>query len=233
MKSALLFSFLCIATNLSVFAQQRIDSLYYTRTGELAPTRIFADYLRIALYPADSTMHKEFKDFYISGELRQEGYFLHIDSLNDNFSRFDGEIITYYKNGQILEKKYYSNGVLNGMYQQYTEKGTLKIESSYLAGELSGLHKEYDETGACKITEYNTGIPMHDYYFLADSNGNYLKFRISDDMPIWESPAIAERIVDYRDGIPWEVYFKNGLTISLTSSIVRDYENRAVKMSKK
>lgn len=42
-------------------------------------------------------------------------------------------------------------------------------------------------------------------------------------MTIWESPDITERLVDYRDGVPWEVYFKNGLTIALTDAIVRDY----------
>ncbi|MDE8721896.1 membrane-binding protein, partial [Alistipes putredinis] len=30
-------------------------------------------------------------------------------------------------------------------------------------------------------------------------------------------------MVDYRDGVPWVVYFKNGLTIALTVAIVRDY----------
>ena len=58
---------------------------------------------------------------------------------------------------------------------------------------------------------------------MSDSNGNTLKFRIADDIPVWESPAIAERFVDYRDGTPWEVYFKNGLTIALTNSVVKDY----------
>ena len=69
----------------------------------------------------------------------------------------------------------------------------------------------------------SAGLPVHDYYLLADGSGNTLKFRIADDMPVWESPAIAERSADYRDGVPWEVYFKNGLTIALTDAIVRDY----------
>lgn len=55
--------------------QDRIDSIYYNRSGKSAANPVFAEYLRIALYPADSTARKEYKDFYLTGELRSEGYF--------------------------------------------------------------------------------------------------------------------------------------------------------------
>ncbi|WP_346700991.1 membrane-binding protein [uncultured Alistipes sp.] len=203
--------------------QCRIDSIYYNRSGKIAASPVFAEYLRIALYPADSTARKEYKDFYLSGKLRSEGYFLHIDSLDDSRTLFDGENNSYYKSGKIFEKKHYTNGQLNGSYQQYDESGKLKIEACYLAGKLSGPHKTYNEDGSCQIVEYNDGIPLHDYYLLTDPQGNTLKFRMADDMPVWETPSIAERFIDYRDGTPWEVYYKNGLTIALTSSVIRDY----------
>ena len=213
----------CLATICNIYAQERIDSLYYNRHNEIANNRIFADYMRVALYPADSIARKEFKDFYITGELRREGYFIQIDSLNDNHSCFDGDNTSYYKNGQIFEKKHYCNGILNGCYQQYDEDGTLKINAYYTDGKLSGLCTTYNKDGSYRIIEYNAGLPVSDIYTLSDSKGNTLKFRIADDTPIWESPSITERFVDYRDGKPWEVYFKNGLTIALTSSVVRDY----------
>ena len=164
-----------------------------------------------------------FKDFYVSGELRREGHFQTIDTLDDCRTVFDGDVVSYFKNGHMSEKSYYSGGLLEGEYRQYDENGTLKTRALYAGGELSGTYKTYNEDGSCRMVEYRAGLPVHDYYLLADGSGNTLKFRIADDMPVWESPAIAERSADYRDGVPWEVYFKNGLTIALTDAIVRDY----------
>ena len=221
MKRILLF--ISIITNYATYAQERIDTLYYNRSGLLAQNTLFADYYRIALYPADSTRHKEFKDFYNSGELRKEGYFLSIDSLDDSKTIFDGEVQSYFRNRNISEKSHYMNGRLHGEYTLYNDEGKLTTHAFYQDGELSGTCKTYNEDGCCRIVEYNAGKPIHDYYLLSDNNGNTLKFRIADDMPVWESPAIAERFVDYRDGTPWEVYFKNGITIALTNSVVKDY----------
>lgn len=221
MKRILLF--ISIITSYATYAQEKIDTLYYNRSGQIAQNAVFADYYRIALYPADSIRHKEFKDFYNSGELRKEGYFLSIDSLDDSKTVFDGEICSYFRNGNISEKSHYLNGQLHGEYICYKDDGKLKTHAFYQAGELSGIYKTFNEDGSCQIVEYDTGKPIHDYYLLSDNNGNTQKFRIADDMPVWESPAIAERFVDYRDGTPWEVYFKNGITIALTHSIVKDY----------
>lgn len=60
MKRILLF--ISIITSYATYAQEKIDTLYYNRSGLLAQNALFADYYRIALYPADSTRHKEFKD---------------------------------------------------------------------------------------------------------------------------------------------------------------------------
>lgn len=221
MKQILLL--LSIITSCATYAQERVDTLYYNSSGQITRNTLFSDYYRLALYPADSTCHKEFKDFYNSGELRREGYFQTIDSLDDSKTVFEGEIRTYFKNGTLAENSHYANGKLHGEYTRYNEDGTLNIHTFYREGALSGTYKTYNEDGSCRIVEYDADKPIHDYYLLSDSNGNTLKFRIADNMPVWESPASTERFVDYRDGTPWEVYFKNGLTIALTCSIVKDY----------
>lgn len=110
-----------------------------------------------------------------------------------------------------------------GEYTCYNDDGKLTTHAFYLAGKLSGTYKIFYEDGSFRTVEYDAGEPVHDYYLLSDSNGNTLKFRIADDTQIWESPSITERFVDYRDGTPWEVYFKNGITIALTNSVVTDY----------
>lgn len=189
----------------------------------MAHNAVFADYYRVALYPTDSVCHKEFKDFYSSGELRKEGYFLSIDSLNDSKTIFDGEVRSYFRNSNISEKSHYANGRLHGEYTCYNEEGKPLIHAFYRSGELSGTYKTYNGDGSCKIIEYDAGQLVHDYYLLTDGHGNAQRFQIADDRPIWESPSIAERFVDYRDGTPWEVYSKNGVTIALTNSVVKDY----------
>lgn len=225
MKHILLCALLgSIVSSLSAQEQQgQIDSIYYNESGTAAQNPAFADYLRIAFYPADSTADKEFRDFYMTGRLRREGCFLQIDTLDDNRTKFDKANKSYYPNGHIREKMNYSNGLLEGEYKQYDETGKLRLEAFYLSGNLSGLHKTYQEDGSCRIIEYDSGQPIHDWYLLADQQGNMLKFRIADNSLVWETPAIAERGTDYWNGKPWEVYYKNGLTLALTSSVVRDY----------
>lgn len=225
MKHILLCALLgSIVSSLSAQEQQgQIDSIYYNESGTAAQNPAFADYLRIAFYPADSTADKEFRDFYMTGRLRREGCFLQIDTLDDNRTKFDKANKSYYPNGHIREKMNYSNGLLEGEYKQYDETGKLRLEAFYLSGNLSGLHKTYQEDGSCRIIEYDSGQPIHDWYLLADQQGNMLKFRIADNLLVWETPAIAERCTDYWNGKPWEVYYKNGLTLALTSSVVRDY----------
>lgn len=198
-----------IVSGLSAQEQQgQIDSIYYNESGTAAQNPAFADYLRIAFYPADSTADKRFRDFYMTGRIRREGCFLQIDTLDDSRSRFDKTNKSYYPSGQLHEEMYYSNGHLEGEYKQYDETGKLRLEAFYLSGNLSGLHKTYQEDGSCRIVEYDSGLPIHDWYLLADQQGNMLKFRSADNSLIWETPAIAERFTDYRDGKPWEVYYK-------------------------
>lgn len=222
MKSTLLLLLLSLAGSF-VCAQERIDSLYYDRNGIATGNRLFADYLRIARYPADTLARREFRDFYPTGELRREGYFRTIDSLDDTRSRFDGENTTYYRNGHVHERLHYANGLLDGEYLLYDEEGGLREERFYVAGAETGLRRTHLDDGICRIEEYNAGQPLHDYYLLADSQGNTLKFSRADNSQIMESPQITERAVSYHDGRPWQFYFKNGITVALSNSVVRDY----------
>jgi TPR repeat protein len=65
--------------------------------------------------------------------------------------------------------------------------------------------------------------PVLDYYVKGDQHGNLIKLRIADNSPVWETPTITERKVDYKDGTAWQYYHKNGLSIALTNSVVNDY----------
>lgn len=86
----------------SSFAQGKIDTIYYDSQWQEAPHPTFADFYRIVYYStnnSDIQQNRLFRDFYITGELRQSGAFISIDRSNDSLSVFDGQCITYYKNG--------------------------------------------------------------------------------------------------------------------------------------
>lgn len=205
------------------YSQECLDTLYFNRDGKVVGSRLFAEYTRIALMPSDSAGYIRFRDYYATGELRREGTMLHIDTLDESRSVYDGWSIAYHKNGKVAEKVNYINGRRHGEYCRYDDRGNVKEFSTYVFGDLSGVRKRFNDDGSCRVDEYENGIPLNNYYILVDGHGNSLKFRTDNDMQIWESPLVSERSVEYRDGTPWEVYFKNGLTLALSDAVVRDY----------
>lgn len=221
-KTLILVACLIGAMNITL-AQDRIDTLYYTKEWKYAPNKAFADFYRVAYYPADSLQTKQFRDYYISGELQSSGNFIKIDSLDDANTIFNGECINYFKNGKPEFARIYQQGILNGDFCIYKEDGLIKQTGKYSNGELSGLYTEFLDNGAYIQVEYLNGKPIHNYYVVGDSNGNLTKFLISDNTPMWESPLISERKSDYKDGTPWQFYNKNGVIIALTNTIVKDY----------
>lgn len=185
--------------------------------------KAFADYYRIAYYPADSTQMHLFRDFHINGDLQSAGCFEMIDSLDDKNTIFAGARTTYFRNGKERAVLHYENGILNGDYKEYYENGLVKQSGYYLNGKQTGLFTDFQDNGQYIQIEYTNGVPKYDYYVLCDNNGFMVKRRISDDSIIWESPCVEERNTDYRDGVTWQYYTKNGLIIALTSSTVKDY----------
>lgn len=222
MKKILLLLFSLIYS-VSVFAQQdRIDTLFYTKDWKYAPNKAFADYYRIAYYPADSMKLKQYRDYYISGELQSSGNFITIDSMDDANTIFDGECVIYYKSGSPETSLMYNNGVLNGPFCVYSEDGRVKAKGENLNGKLSGVYTEYEGDVYMQIV-YSEGVPINDYYIIGDSTGKITKFHISDNTPVWETASYEERDTYYADGIPWQYYNKNGVLIAVTHSVTRDY----------
>jgi len=220
-KSILLLVFVVCAVG--VFAQDRIDTLYYTKEWKYARNKFFADYYRVAYYPTDSLQFNQLRDYYMNGELQGEGCFIQIDSLDDSRTIFHGECIGYYRGGRINYIANYKKGKLDGEYRMYNEDGSIKQISHYLNGKLSGLHTEYINDDLSIEIEYFAGQPVTEYYEVVDTNGNRTKYLLADNTPLWESPYRSERKVDYHDGIPWQFYNKNGLMVALTCTKVKDY----------
>lgn len=212
-----------MAVATAIYPQGRTDTLYYTKDWKYAPNMTFADFYRVAYYPEDSLLAKQFRDYYLSGELQSNGYFTHLDSLDDANTIFEGECTSYFKNGNKESTRNYINGILQGDFFTYTEDGLIKQSGKYDNGKLTGLLTEFLDNETYIQIEYLDGIPIHNYYVMGDSQGNLSKFKLSDNSPIWESPTIDERITDYKDGVAWQYYNKNGIIISLNSTAVKDY----------
>ena len=94
------------------------------------------------------------KEFYTTGELKSEGYY--IDSKQDGVWKFyfenqkievegkyrngkkEGTWYWYYANGAILQEENWSGGKLDGEFFEYSENGETTVKGSYLEGTEEG-----------------------------------------------------------------------------------------------
>ena len=205
------------------FGQERIDTIYYDKDWKGVSNSSFADYYRIAIYPANDNYKKQCRDYFISGEIQGSGGFISIDKFDDSKSIWDGECVTYFKNGKIATKVTWRNSKPNGEFWNYSEDGLIKNKGQLVNGELSGLYTEFLENGGFLQAEYINGKPKYDYYVMSNQNGQIVKIKYADNKPLWEKPSVSERKTLYQDGTPWQYYIKNGITIYQTNTTTKDY----------
>lgn len=202
--------------------QDRIDTLYYNKSWKAINNKAFAAYYRLALYPADKNASKEFKTYYISGELQGEGNFLELDKSDDANSKLNDLVVTYFKNGDIEGKKNYADGQLHGECITYYSNGNVKEHFTMNHNKKDGLDAQFTEDGkVCTITPYRDGTPEGSYV-VVDADGNYSKYSLENKQPILESPTLAEVETEYKNGVAWPYYNKNGLIVGTSSSFVDD-----------
>ena len=203
-----------------VVPQDRIDTLYYNKNWIATKNHAFASYYRYALYPADESQPKEFKTYYMSGELQSEGSFLELDKANDKNSKFDGLVTYYFKNGDVEEKKNFVGGKLSGEQVAYYANGNVKEHSLMNDGMKNGLHSAFTEDGrVCTITPYTADKP-DGYYVVVDAEGDYSKYSLADNQPILVAPTLDEVETEYKNGVAWPYYNKNGLIVGASNSMV-------------
>ena len=127
--------------------QDRLDTIYYNKNWKVTPNKAFATYYRLALYPADTTAPKEFRTYYMSGELQGEGSFAVIDKKDDAKSEFIGAVTTYFKNGKVETQKNYQSGLLTGEYTSYFNNGNVKEHFFMNEGKKTGVGASFSENG--------------------------------------------------------------------------------------
>lgn len=200
--------------------QDRLDTIYYNKNWKVTPNKAFATYYRLALYPADTTTPKEFRTYYMSGELQGEGSFAVIDKKDDAKSEFIGAVTTYFKNGKVETQKNYQSGLLTGEYTSYFNNGNVKEHFFMNEGKKTGVGASFSENGrVCTLTPYKNDVP-EGFYVVVDADGNYSKYSLSDRQPILEVPSQDEIVTEYKNGVAWPYYNKNGLIVGVSNSVV-------------
>lgn len=140
--------------------QDRLDTIYYNKNWKVCRNKAFANYYRLALYPVDTTMSKEFRTYYMSGELQGEGTFVTLDKEDDAKSVFSGSIATYFKNGKPEELKTYKDGKLDNEYTSFYANGFVREHFFLNNGVKEGVMAAFTEDGrACTLTLYHDDAP--------------------------------------------------------------------------
>lgn len=200
--------------------QDRLDTIYYNKNWKVTPNKAFATYYRLALYPADTTAPKEFRTYYMSDELQGEGSFAVIDKKDDAKSEFIGAVTTYFKNGKVETQKNYQSGLLTGEYTSYFNNGNVKEHFFMNEGKKTGVGASFSENGrVCTLTPYKNDV-SEGFYVVVDADGNYSKYSLSDHQPILEVPSQDEIVTEYKNGVAWPYYNKNGLIVGVSNSVV-------------
>lgn len=224
MRKKLIALTLGLSVAIPSIGQIKTDTLYYDKDWKGVESKIFATYFRVMAISDDNKFRKQFRDYYITGELQSEGRYVTIDKYDDSKSIFDGEWINYYKSGKIEQKGFRTRGKQEGEYIRYKEDGLVLLHAYFKDDKLHGIYTEFSEDGnICIQIEYQNGKPLYDYYVISDQDGFCSKIRLSDKQPIYESPILNEKKVEYKDGKAWPYYNKNGILIGMTNNEVRDY----------
>ncbi len=213
-----------LSAAMPAMGQEETDTLFYDRNWKGLEYKTFATYYRVVPQSNDSTTHKPYRTYYITGEIQSDGGYITIDKDDDSKSVFDGEWINYYKSGQIEEKGNRIRGKKEGEYTKYDKDGLVLIHAYYSNDKLQGIYTEFSEDGTvCTQIEFNDGEPLYDYYVISNQDGLCSKVSLSDQQPIYECPSLDEREVECSDENYWSYYNKNGIKVYTTVLKVRDY----------
>lgn len=225
MKLLLSFCLFIICFESNCYSQNiQLDTIFYDKEWKGLPNSAFATYYRIYETNAELTSPKRFRDFYITGEIYCDGKYISIDKDDDSKSVFDGEWIQYYKSGKIAQKGFRNKGVEEGEYTSYYENGLVKMHTFMKNGKQNGIKTFFNVVGdTCTQIEMLDGNPKYDYYIISNKEGYRCKIHINDHKPIYESPEPDELKEEYYDGNPWQYYTKNGITVAMNNTILKDY----------
>lgn len=219
--------------------ESRTDTIYYTKDWKVIDTPEFATYYRSAYFPANPAQPHIFRTYYKSGKLYSEGQFLSLGKNDDKDSQFEGEVVSYYETGHIMEKVNYRNGRIDGERTLFYDskepvndlnrEGVIKEHIEIIDGMKNGLLAQFEteEGKTCRLTPFLADTE-EGYYVKLDIDGNYSKYDLYSDKPMLETPVLDEAKSEYSKGIAWQYYNKNGIIIAVSNSIIDEIDSRQV-----
>ncbi|WP_257880382.1 toxin-antitoxin system YwqK family antitoxin [Prevotella histicola] len=93
-----------------------------------------------------------FHDYYISGELRAEKYYLELNKANANQTILTGVCRTFYKSGRVESVMLYDRGKANGRAVSFFPNGKVGMKLFYRHGVLDGACYTFNENGQLEYT---------------------------------------------------------------------------------
>jgi antitoxin component YwqK of YwqJK toxin-antitoxin module len=127
----------------------------------------------------------EWKDFYVTGELRAKG------SYSNN--RRTGDWIFYFKNGKVEQKGRFLNGRFDGEWIWYYDTGEIWREETYFNGSEDGYAVEYCRSG---------DIIAAGNYINGEKDGEWIHV-------VGDHKEVGDYISGLREG-EWIYYYENG-----------------------
>lgn len=203
------------------------QTYYYDRSRKGVENQEFAEYRRV-LAPSKDTLHykNKYRDYYISGEKKGEGEYIKIDKYDNEKSLFDGEQISYYKNGNMSSRIHFKRGKQIGDFEYYYENGLLQSKGTLCEKGMDGIYTEFQGDGTtCVQVEYNKGEFTHDYYTVSNNLGCVSRYRIKDNSPVFSPVDVNMRKTQYVDDLEWQSYYSDGLMVAFANDKVYDYGN--------
>lgn len=203
------------------------QTYYYDKNWKGVEREDFAEYKRI-LAPSSDSLHyaNKYRDYFITGEKQGEGEYITIDRYDDSKSVFDGEQLSYYKNGNVASKLFMKHGKQTGAFEMYFENGLLSKKGTIGENGLEGLYTEFQGDGTiCVQVEYHHGQPTQDYYTVSNNLGCVSRYRISDNSPVLSPIEPTMRKTQFVNDIEWEYYVSDGLMVAMANDKVYDYGN--------
>lgn len=219
-KTVLLLLSLCTITAQAI----ELDTLYYDKYGKGVGAQVFSSYYRVVPKVIDNDSVKPMRDFYVTGEMKMEGNFISVDAEDDSRSMFDGEVISYFKNGEIERKVFFEKGLKQGNHIQYMENGLVLTSENYINGKLNGVSTQFDEDGMSGLQiEYSNGEPIDEYATLFNRDGLRSLVLRDSKKPVYFSPTVDNVQIEMIDGEKWQTYHINNLFVSMANIVTRGY----------
>lgn len=211
-----LIATLLILSNVFLFAQSSVDTIYLTENSEVTKSIDSSKYYKII---------KKEKGLYFISE-----YFTQSDSIKKSSSFKDKELkiregeFVYYKNGIPSSRITYKDDKENGLSSNYYESGELFYTEDYVNGVQQDLIVYY-KNGSLKRKEIYTGEKIRECYKPNGEKGEFYEFTVAATYPDGGMNGVKQFLIENMR-YPSEAYEKKimgkvfmGFSVSKTGEI--------------